>query len=386
MIFGRDVPLAWLQLTHSKAKFVAAVTGVVVAVLLMWMQLGFLDALYRSATAVTNYLTGDIVLTSPHTNEFARPEPFPRRLLGRALGHPDVVAVHPFYINTGMWQNPWNGVKRPIMVFGMPPDQPLFNAPGVAEGWDKTNVADAGLFDEVYRHFLGNVPKHFRAGESISAEINNRRVQVVGLVHIGVGFQADGNFVTTDANFLRLFPDRDPGAIDCGVIELRPGADRAAVQAILKETYGRELKVQTPQELIAAEYKFLQDNAPIGFVFTMGVVVGCFIGFAIVYQVLFTDISSHLPQYATLKAMGYSDGYLVRNVLKAALILALCGYVPGTILAAGLYEIGKRATMLPMDLSLVRGAQVFGLSLAMCFLSGLVAVRRLRSADPAEIF
>ncbi|MDP1799475.1 MAG: ABC transporter permease DevC [Planctomycetaceae bacterium] len=385
-MFFRDIPLAWLQLTHSKAKFFAAVTGVVVAVLLMWMQLGFLDALYRSATSVTNHLTGDLVLISPHTKEFARPESFPRRLLGRALGHPDVVAVHPFYEATGKWQNPWNGEKRPILVFGMPPDEPLFDAKGLAEGWSKTNVADAGLFDVVCRPSLGNVGKHFNAGETVTAEINNRRVTVVGTVRIGVGFQADGNFVTTDANFLRLFPDRQANAIDVGVIELRPGADRLAVQMALRQAYGRELKVQTPQELIAAEYKFLQDNAPIGFVFTMGVVVGCFIGFAIVYQVLFTDISSHLPQYATLKAMGYSDGYLVRTVLQAALILAFCGYIPGTILAAGLYEIGKRATMLPMDLSFVRGTQVFGLSLAMCILSGLVAVRRLRSADPAEIF
>lgn len=385
-MFGGHLPLAWLQLTHSKGKFAAAVTGVVVAVLLMWMQLGFLDALYRSATAVTNHLQGDLVLISPQTKEFSRPEPFPRRLLGRALGQPDIAAVHSFYMGTGRWHNPWSGEKRPILVFGMPPEKPLFNVPGLTEAWPLVNAPDVGLFDEMHRHDVGPVPDHWRKGETVAAEINNRRVTVAGLVRIGIGFQADANLVTTDANFLRIFPERPASAIDVGVIELRPGADLLAVQQALKETYGHELKVLTPSQLIAGELKYLQDNAPIGFVFTLGVVVGCFIGFAIVYQVLYTDISSHLPQYATLKAMGYSDGYLVRTVLSAALILALCGYLPGTLLAAGLYEIGRQATMLPMDLTWHRGAQVFGLSLAMCILSGLVAVRRLSAADPAEIF
>lgn len=386
MFASRHVPLAWLELTHSKAKFAAAVTGVVVAVLLMWMQLGFLDALYRSATAVTNHLQGDLVLISPHTKEFARPEPFPRRLLGRALGHPGVDSVHSFYCATGKWQNPWTGEKRPILVFGMPPEEPLFDVPGLREAWSAVQVADVGLFDEVHRPDLGDVPTHYRAGETVEAELNNRRITVTGLVRIGVGFQADGNLVTTDANFLRLFPERPAMSIDVGVIHLKPDADLPAVQDALRDAYGHELKVLTPKQLIAAEYKFLQDNAPIGFVFTLGVIVGCFIGFAIVYQVLYTDISSHLPQFATLKAMGYSDGYLTGVVLQAALILALCGFVPGTVLAAGLYEIGRRATMLPMDLTWGRGSQVFVLSLSMCLLSGLFAVRRLRSADPAEIF
>lgn len=229
-------------------------------------------------------------------------------------------------------------------------------------------------------------PSTSGAGETVEAELNNRRITVTGLVRIGVGFQADGNLVTTDANFLRLFPERPAMSIDVGVIHLKPGADLPAVQRALRDAYGYELKVLTPQQLIAAEYKFLQDNAPIGFVFTLGVIVGCFIGFAIVYQVLYTDISSHLPQFATLKAMGYSDGYLTGVVLQAALILALSGFVPGTVLAAGLYEIGRRATMLPMNLTWGRGSQVFVLSLSMCLLSGLFAVRRLRSADPAEIF
>ena len=90
----RDLPIAWLQLTHSKAKFVVAVTGVVVAVLLMWMQLGFLDALYRSATSVARHLHGDLVLLSPNTKTFMQLEPFAKRHVARALGHDDVEGVY----------------------------------------------------------------------------------------------------------------------------------------------------------------------------------------------------------------------------------------------------------------------------------------------------
>ncbi len=38
----RNLPVAWLQLSHGRTKLIAAVVGIVFADLLMWMQLGFL--------------------------------------------------------------------------------------------------------------------------------------------------------------------------------------------------------------------------------------------------------------------------------------------------------------------------------------------------------
>jgi putative ABC transport system permease protein len=125
---------------------------------------------------------------------------------------------------------------------------------------------------------------------------------------------------------------------------------------------------------------------PIGYVFTFGVVMGLVVGAVIVYQILFADISDHVPEYATVKAMGYPNRYLAGVVVAEALILAVLGYLPGWAVSWWLYRVTAAATQLPMTLTLGRGLQVLGLAAAMCVTSALLAVRKLRAADPADVF
>lgn len=383
---ARNLSIAWLQLTHSKAKFLVAVTGVLVAVLLMWMQLGFLDALYRSATSVARHLHGDLVLLSPNTKTFMQLEPFAKRHVARALSHESVDGVYALYVGMAMWKNPWNGEKRKLFVFGMEPDYAVFEAPGLSEVLHTSLAPDVGIFDVASRPEFGPVGAAFRRGEPVVAEINGRQIRVTGITTIGAGFQADGNFVTSTANYLRIMNEPRSGTIQVGVLRLKPGANHRQVQRDLMKLYGSEITVLTTEELVSREYAFLTKTAPIGFVFTMGTIVGCFIGFAIVYQVLYTDISNHLPQFATLKAMGYTDRYLSGVVVQEALILAASGFVPGSIMAMGLFAVAKAATMLPMFMTWDRAIEVFAMSMTMCTVSGLLAMRRLQAADPAEIF
>lgn len=382
----RDLPIAWLQLTHSKAKFTVAVTGVVVAVLLMWMQLGFLDALYRSATSVARHLRGDLVLLSPNTKTFMQLEPFAKRHIARSLGHEGVANVYALYVGMAMWKNPWNGEKRRLFVFGMEPDYATFEADDLEELLPTTLAPDVGIFDAASRPEFGPVGKTIRHGEPVAAEINGRLIRIAGVTTIGAGFQADGNFVTSTANYLRIMNDPRSSIVQVGLIRLKPGADSKQVQRDLAAMYGNEMTVMTTEEVVAREYDFLTRTAPIGFVFTLGTIVGCVIGFAIVYQVLYTDISNHLPQFATLKAMGYTDRYLAAVVVQEALILAAAGFIPGSLLGMALFAVAKAATMLPMYVTWDRAIEVFVLTFTMCTVSGLLAMRRLRAADPAEIF
>jgi len=382
----RDLPIAWLQLTHSKAKFTVAVTGVVVAVLLMWMQLGFLDALYRSATSVARHLRGDLVLLSPNTKTFMQLEPFAKRHIARSLGHEGVANVYALYVGMAMWKNPWNGEKRRLFVFGMEPDYATFEADDLEELLPTTLAPDVGIFDAASRPEFGPVGKSVRHGEPVAAEINGRLIRIAGVTTIGAGFQADGNFVTSTANYLRIMNDPRSSIVQVGLIRLKPGADSKQVQRDLAAMYGNEMTVMTTDEVVAREYDFLTRTAPIGFVFTLGTIVGCVIGFAIVYQVLYTDISNHLPQFATLKAMGYTDRYLASVVVQEALILAAAGFIPGSLLGMALFAVAKAATMLPMYVTWDRAIEVFVLTFTMCTVSGLLAMRRLRAADPAEIF
>lgn len=114
--------------------------------------------------------------------------------------------------------------------------------------------------------------------------------------------------------------------------------------------------------------------------------MGLIVGMVIVYQILFTDITNNLPQYATLKAMGYSNNYLSQNVFFISFFLAIFGFIPGWLISWGLYRLTHHITFLPIEMTLSRIILVFSFILVMCFVSGSLAVRKLKSADPAEMF
>jgi putative ABC transport system permease protein len=106
----------------------------------------------------------------------------------------------------------------------------------------------------------------------------------------------------------------------------------------------------------------------------------------IVYQILYADVSDHLAEYATLKAMGYGDSYLFGVVFKEALLLSVLGYIPGLAISQGLYVVTAQNTRLPIAMTLERMVMVFIFTIIMCCISGSLAMRRIRSADPAEVF
>ena len=110
------------------------------------------------------------------------------------------------------------------------------------------------------------------------------------------------------------------------------------------------------------------------------------VGVVIVYQVLSTDVNSHMKEYATFKAMGYHNSYLLSVVFEEAIILAFLGFIPGTILPLGLYKLAAMATALQIAMTLSRAVLVLVLTIIMCALSGAIATRKLQSADPADMF
>jgi putative ABC transport system permease protein len=382
----RDLPVAWLQLSHSRAKLLAAVVGIVFADLLMWMQLGFRAAAIDSSLYIHDQLRGELVVVNPLTDQLAAAKPFPRRQLMRVLSHPEVEAAIPLYTGTVIWRDPWTGAKRSLFVYGIVPFAPAIGVPGVTEWAGALHEEDTCLFDTRSRKEFDTVLEKLAASQPVAAEVNSRRIKVVGTTTIGASFDVEGNLVTSDANFIRLFPQRAPASIDLGVVRLRSGADPHLVKGELQRIYGSDLLVLTAGELKERDKDYFLRTRPVDFIFAMGTAVGFFVGFAIVYQVLFTDVNNHLPQYATLKAIGYADGYLRRVVLEEAVILSLLGYLPGAALAAVLYVLTAKATSLPMQMTLGRGILIFVLTVTMCSFSGWVAMRKLKQSDPADVF
>ena len=142
----------------------------------------------------------------------------------------------------------------------------------------------------------------------------------------------------------------------------------------------------TKAQYIENEKQYWAVRTPIGFVIGASMAVAIFVGAVIVYQILYTDVSDHIPEYATLKAIGFSDGFFIWTIVQESIILSVSGFVPGTILAAVLYKLTRDIGNMPTYMSASSLAIVFGLTVGMCVIAGLLATRKLRKANPADIF
>jgi len=380
------IPLAWLQLTHEKVRLIVALAGIAFADILMFMQFGFRDALFESAVVLHQQVRGDVFLISPESNALIAMDTFSDRRLYQALGVEGVEAVYPMYIGFALWKNPANGRTRSIMAMGINPRQNILNFPGVQANLHKITREDVVLFDSLSRPEFGPIPELFRRDGRVETEAAERRLTVAGLFEMGASFGADGNILISDINFLRLFPERDRGAIDIGIIQVRDGFDPERVVARLQTELPEDVLVLDRAEFIQFEKSYWQDSTAIGFIFTLGAGMGFIVGTVIVYQILYTDVANHLPEYATLKAMGYSDRYLLGVVFQEAIILAFVGYLPGFGLSSFLYVLTQNATNLPVIMTVDKATLVLVLTVVMCFVSGAIAVRKLSAADPADIF
>ncbi|MBD2026949.1 ABC transporter permease DevC, partial [Leptolyngbya sp. FACHB-711] len=265
-------------------------------------------------------------------------------------------------------------------------EKPAFNLPEINQNLGTLQQADTLLFDRSSRGDYKQAIARIGQGETVSTEIKGRTIHLKGLFTVGSSFAADGSLMTSDQNFLRIVSQRQAGEVSVGLITLALNANPNAVVTALKSRLPHDVRVLTRAEFIEFEEGYWRRNTAIGFIFALGTLMGFMVGVIIVYQILYSDVSDHMAEYATLKAMGYRNLYLLGVVLQEALLLAVLGYIPGNLIAIGLYSLTRNATNLPIYMTLSRTIYVLLLTIIMCVMSGAVAVRKLRLADPADIF
>ena len=382
----RKTPLAWLQLTREKIRLLVALAGIGFADILMFMQMGFRDALFESSTRPHKTLQADIVLINPKSEALIAMQVFSWRRLYQALSVEGVEWVSPLYMGLINWKNPVNSRERSILVLGYDPSQPVFKMPEVNANASLLKIPDVVFFDRNSRAEFGPIAEILEQDERAIVEVGGRRVQVRSLFSLGASFAADGNLITSDLNFIRIFKERQVGEIDAGLINLKPGADVEKVRLLIKDKLPKDVKVLTHAGFVEFEQRYWRESTAIGFIFSLGTMMGFIVGIVIVYQVIYTDVANHLPEYATLKAMGYRDRYFFILVFQQAFYLAILGYLPSLPIVMFLYGLTRNATMLPVFMTLSRATAVLILTVLMCIISGAIAVRKLQEADPADIF
>ena len=377
--------LAWRQLIHDKPKLIAAISGVLFACVLVFMQLGFKDSLYTSAASMPLKLDGDLFLIHQQSEALWRTVQFERSELMRTLGHPAVTEVAPLYLSLAPFKNIDTRVKRTLMVYGYDPDIDLLDVEAIKTMKHALRVKDTVMFDEYSRPEFGPVRDMLNAGKN-RTEVNDYKVTILGVFQLGISFAADGNIVTSDLNFMRIFPNRNINEIDVGVIRLHPDTSVSQVQSELREQLNEFVKVYDYDQIREHERRYWENVAPIGFIFNFGTVMGLVVGMVIVYQILFTEITNYRFEFATLKAMGYEHHYFIRMVFASAFILAILGFIPGLLLSNSLYDLAESQIFLPMPMTLEKIATVFAFILFMCATASFLAIHRLKAANPADMF
>ena len=379
-------PVAWLQLTHKPMRLLAAIAGVGFANVLVFFQMGLSGALYDSQKRPIEQINGQLVMVPRRFSNLGEPLSMPRAQLARALGVEGVEAVTPLYIGKIDWINRDSRQSKQALLFGVNPDRPALSIPVLTEKRGLLQRPNSVFYDRSSKQAAGPVAQTLDAGRTYTTELGGRTADVVGIFQLGLTFAADINLITSSSNFQTFLPELNNSDIQLGVIQLKPGVSARHVQATLQTFLEPSVQVLTIAELTAKEMNHWRRNTSFGLIFNLGVLVGLAVGAIIVYQILYSDVGDHLAEYATMKAMGYSDRFVVSIIMQESLILATLAFAPSVLVSMGLYQLLVRSTGLLVTMSVSRAGLVFALTLVICAASGWLATGKLRRLDPAEVF
>ncbi len=380
------IPLAWLNLVQEKKRFAAAVAGITFAVTMMLFQMGLNSALFDQVVSPHLKMNGDLVLVSKQYEYFGISQGFPRRRLIQTMALPEVKSVASLNAGSLPIINPDTGATRDIFIIAFDPAEKPFADPAILEQQHKLKRSGAVLYDIRSREDFGPFPETFlREGRALS-EVARRQISVEGLFEMGATFAADGNILMSEATFQELWPFSKPGVISVGLIQLEEGSDIQRVAQTLRGYLADDVSVYTMTEFIENEQHYWAQRTPIGFVITASMAVALIVGAVIVYQILYTDVTDHLEEYATLKSIGFRDNYFIHVILQESVILSVFGFIPGTLLTAFLYYLTREIAFMPTYLTWGNALTVLVLTLVMCGTAGALATRKLRHANPADIF
>jgi putative ABC transport system permease protein len=401
--------LAWSNLAHKQGRTAIAAGGVAFAVILVFVELGMLGGVGRTATMLFDNLNFDLLITSSEYLDMSRPGEFPRSRLAQARAADGVDDVIPLSVAVGAWRLPPTsglfgtspgGATMSVNLIAVPPGQvdrafrvgPDGVFPNVEEARARGALLgrlDAFLFDRRSKPEFGDVRQLMSVQadgpEGNPTQLNGRRAVIVGHFDLGTGFSWNGMLMSSEETFERFIP-RPPGEVNSGLVQLKPGADPVAVARELRAALPADVKVYTRDEINAAERRYWLRLTSIGQFLLVAVILAVVVGIIFVYQMMAADIRNMLPEYATAKALGYRPPYLTAVVLWQAALLALLGYAPGFVASLGLYSAARVWGGIPVGMTAEIAAGVLVLICGMCLASGLLAVRKVHTADPADLF
>ncbi|MBK5254683.1 MAG: FtsX-like permease family protein [Vicinamibacteria bacterium] len=375
---GSAVLLSWRLLWHNPARLATSLGALAFAVFLMLIQMGFRNSLLDSVTALLESLDADILVMHKEKDNSIQRETIPLLRVQQTLSVEGVAAAYPLWFRFLYWKNLENGAFRPIRVLGFRPDDPMFLPPDIRAGAKLLGQPGTALLDSRSRSYLG------RIGVG-PAQVQKEGLSVVGTFAMATDLEVDGNLLVSDETFARI-THQSMNGIELIAVKLKPGAEPQRVIEGLRAGLPGDAAVRTKDEVRAMDFEHWDTGTPVSLIVFIGMAMGFVVGVVICYQILYTEVADHLAEFATLRAIGFGKAYIIGVVLVEAVLLSVVGLIPS--LAAGwvLYRVLEASTGLLLNLTLPRMALVAGLTVSMCVFAGILALRKVLQADPAELF
>jgi putative ABC transport system permease protein len=377
------IPLGALLLLRRPQRLLPAIGGIVMAVAIMLVEASMLFGVLEAQARMAGLVRADFIVMNTLRLNLQDGSPLPMIRLAQIAGLPEVERVIPLYQSEaeirslGRSDRAPNAARRPfrrIVVFSFSPEDDPLRIGDRAEIERAIKTPGTVMFDRDSRPVYGEV------GVGSNVEFDDRRWQVGGLIEIGPDIINDGSIVMSSGNA------RMHDTAIMGAVRLKADADPEAARLHMLAQLPADISVLTPAELRLREIGYTLRAVPIGILFGVGMVAGLFIGAITCYQVLFSEIADNLRMYTTLRAIGFSDGFLRRTIVEQAVLSSLLGFAAGLIVALAICMYISRQSGFTVWLAPAYGAMVFIVTMATCVGAGLVAVRRVIAADPAELF
>ncbi|MES2495952.1 MAG: ABC transporter permease [Pseudomonadota bacterium] len=384
--------LALRQLRYKGGNLLGVFSGVCVAIILVFVQIGYEQAVVNSVLNFDRALRGDLVVVGPQYEVIGYAPPwFSRGVLAKAEGVPGVADARPVYISVVQVRSWINEEPLTARFTGFDPARPVFDLPEVDRQLPLLALPGTVLIDRESRQGLsefaasvdsdGMRPLYLQSAAVDTAP----RVDVRGTYSLGPDFTIFGNFITSDLTFYRLF--RQPlDRVSLGLLTVQPGYEVDDVKAAVTRSIGSDAKVYTHAEFLTKEHDFFIFRTPVGIVFMSGIGIGIVIGVVFVLNMLHGIIDSNLSEYAVLRAMGYRDRFFRSLVLQIAALITSVALVPSLIITALIYAALRQSTQLPFELTWPQGLTVFAASVMMGMAAALLAIRKLRTSNPLDLF
>ena len=384
------LPLALKQLTDAPVKTAAAAAGICFSTVLVFFQLGLLNAIYQSQSRPYSLLDGEIVLVSDRFSRLSQSPEIALSDVMRAQGVEGVAHVSPLSIQLGILLILPQGFTTNAQIYSIDPSNSALSIEKTKLNISSLTLYERASIDNMSRpSYVSNVQKKLRSNSDYRTNLGDKRLIINSISSIGSTFAADLSLVMSQDNLMHYFPGRSYSKTNLGIVKLKPGYSiQKVLDTLISKLYpvGYNIMAMSIPEISDKEMKFWRENTSLTFIFGIGVIVGFVVSGIILYQILYSDVISHLPEYATLLALGYPNIYVIKVVFVQAFLLTAISFPFSFAISLGLYGLMASATNLVIYMTLERCISVLFLSLLTSSFSCYLATNQLRKVDPSSLY